>query len=477
MSGVHERDQRRRLGAWYTPPGLVDHVVELALTAVGPVPGRLRALDPACGDGRFLHAVGSRVEGSELAGMDIDEAAVSAARGVVPQAQLRHGDALVADWDGPYDLVIGNPPFLNQLSSRTSRGGRSHLGGGAYADAAALFLALAVDLVRPDGGVVALVLPASFLATRDTAPIRRRVLEQARLDALWWAGASVFDASVDTCVVVLVRGESQGKVTRSFGAEFASLPPATATDLAERPTWSHLLADAAGVPACDAVVGGVVGDLAGATAGFRDQFYGLAPFVHDGPGAPLITSGLVDVGRVAWGERRARFAGHSFAAPAVDVDRLLVEAPASLARWVTDRLRPKVVVATQTRIVEAAVDADGCFVPSVPVLSVEPRDAESVWRLGAALCSPVVSAWAASTFLGAGLTSRAIKLSARQVLEAPLPGADPAALDEAGSLLSVGDVHRCASLTMRAYGLDDTHPALAWWRAAVTGSGRRRRRR
>ena len=53
-------------------------------------------------------------------------------------------------------------------------------------------------------------------------------------------------------------------------------------------------------------------EIATATAGFRDQFYGLIPFVRDGPAdAPLVTSGLLDPGRSAWGERPARFGGLS----------------------------------------------------------------------------------------------------------------------------------------------------------------------
>ena len=85
--------------------------------------------------------------------------------------------------------------------------------------------------------------------------------------------------------------------------------------------------------------------LATATADFRDQYYGLVPHVADaGDGAPLVTSGLLDVGRCAWGERPARFARRSFAAPRVPVDAL----PPALQAWAAGRLVPKVLVATQT---------------------------------------------------------------------------------------------------------------------------------
>ena len=96
-----------------------------------------------------------------------------------------------------------------------------------------------------------------------------------------------------------------------------------------------------------------------------------------------------------------------------------------LAAWADARLRPKVVVATQTRVVEAAVDDDGSWWPSVPVISVvldpDHDDDETRWLVAAALSAPPVSAWAAERSGGTALAPQALKLSARQVLEVPLP--------------------------------------------------------
>ena len=96
----------------------------------------------------------------------------------------------------------------------------------------------------------------------------------------------------------------------------------------------------------------ILGDLATATAGFRDEYYGLRPAVvdaRDGDLPMLITSGLVDPGRVLWGERATRFDGRPFMHPRVDPAQL----GGRVGRWVHQRLVPKVVVATQTKVVEA----------------------------------------------------------------------------------------------------------------------------
>ena len=467
-AGPIDAQIRKRLGAWYTPPALVDHVLDEVLEPLLTTPGAadrgVRLLDPACGDGRFLVAAAERMRrrfGSVpdgcLHGVDIDPDAVRTARAALgTTADVHQGDALDGAVPGEalFDAVVGNPPYLNQLAAVTSRRGRSRWGGGPYADTAALFLSWALGAVRPDGGRVGFVLPHSLLATRDTASIRSEVLATARLDALWWAGERVFDAEVLTCIATFVRGEAQASIRRTHGPAFAPLPDADGHDLSVRPTWSHLVADAAGIPAVQL---GVVtlGELAGATADFRDQYYGLVGHVSDsGDGPPLVTSGLIDAGSCAWGERPARFARQSFNAPRVDLDAL---APA-LRTWATGRLVPKVLVATQTAVIEAVVDPAGRWLPSVPVITVVPRDRADLWRVGAVLCAPAATAWAAATYLGAALSAAAIKLSASQLLTVPLP-ARP--WDGAAAALADGDVDQCARLMDVAYGTD----LYDWWRA------------
>ena len=246
------RPTRKELGAWYTPPALVDAVVQEAVFE-----GAQSVLDPACGDGRFLRATGL----PQQTGVDID-----------PATSYIHDDALQRDWgDEQFDVVIGNPPFLNQLSRVTSRGGRSKFGGGPYADAAAEFLALAIRLARP-GGRVGLVLPQSLLATRDAAAIRAAVDGAAALRWMWWSNTQMFDASVRVWAGVWEVGADQGQVRRAFGPDFTELP-----SMPMPRTWSGLLTGSSAA----AHDGPTLGTIATFTVDFRDQYYGLIGAVGD----------------------------------------------------------------------------------------------------------------------------------------------------------------------------------------------------
>ena len=102
-----------------------------------------------------------------------------------------------------------------------------------------------------------------------------------------------------------------------------------------------------------------------------------------------------------------------------------------MSAWMTTRLVPKILVATQTKVIEAWVDARGEVLPLVPLLIVTPREGVDVWQLAAALASPIVAARAVAHYAGSALSSTAIKLSAKQLLLMPLPSHEAAWLESA----------------------------------------------
>ena len=466
---------RRRLGAHHTPAEVARRLAAIALEDVARIDGPV--LDPSCGGGAFLLAAGevlvaagvaadaaALVGAGMLRGVDVDPVAAATARAALeawsgvapPPGAVVVADALEEQWFPPAGAaaVVGNPPFLSPLTSGAPR--RTDPRAGAYTDTSARFLAAAVGLCRT-GGRVVLVQPESLLAARDAAPVRAAVLEAAALEGLWVAGEPVFVAGAGVCAPVLrVGGEQPRSIRRWRGADVHPAAPVR-VDIRALETWAPLRPiDVPKVPRSS----GRIGDLATATAGFRDEFYGLAAAADEalGPDDPrprLVTSGLVDPARILWGERPARIKGRPYRGPVVDLDRL----DGRVGAWTAARLVPKVLVATQTRLIEAAADPAGRYVPVTPVIAVVPADPTDLDRLLAALLAPAASAWALRHYGGTALSSDAVKLSARQVLDIPLPG-DAAAWDAASALVAEGDVAAAAAA------LSQGHPKLLeWWRS------------
>ena len=525
-------DDRRERGVFFTPSGIAERLTALALVPTnGSTAGTVA--DPACGAGVFLLAAGrllvdqgvadpATVVRRHLFGADIDPTSVEVTRrllatwagiepgqveGVVVGDPLHHGRDVWAGCPGGgattgFDAVVGNPPFLGQLRASTvvSAADRERLRYrfpglvAAYTDVAWLFLAAGLDLLA-DGGRMVLIQPQSVLAARDAGPVRDLVISSARLSGIWWDRSEVFAGHAEVCAPVVERSPSRRCprvetpvevfVDREVVIAGRSPEPAVGE------TWGGVLASVLGVPpgvpsGGGTTTGGSIGTMGAVTAGFRQHFYGLVAGVveRSGPDDPrplMVTTGSVDPLHLRWGDRPCRFDGRRWQAPVVDLDAVTAGDP-EVGRWFAERRRPKLLVASQTAVVEVIVDQTGDLVPVTPLIVVEPDgrsrevDLEVLWRLAAALSAPSITALAVRRFLGAARSSGRLRLSAAQVSDLPLP-TDAGAWNEGTALART--LHRSSGapagsdtwrefgrVMVAAYGVVDPEAAATlvdWW--------------
>jgi hypothetical protein len=333
-----------------------------------------------------------------------------------------------------------------------------------------------------------MVAPQSVLVAQDARAVRDALTALAPLTHVWWAGAHVFaGASVFVTGLALRRPDSARPaepvaIRRAHGPRFDTLPNADPA-LLHAETWTPLVADALGAPALALRPAGRLGDIARATADFRDEYYGLLPFVVDRRDADearfprLLLTGHIDPATSTWGERPVRFGRRAWANPRVDLSAL--DAEGSLAAWAAARRTPKILVATQTRTIEAVADPAGQWLTTTPTISVFPADG-AFWRVAAVLLGPVGAAWALANYGAAALAVGAIKLSAGQLEKLPLP-ADSTAWDEAAAGVAAAHAAadpaarrallvEAAGLSVRAYGQDAG--LVAWWRDRLPPAAR-----
>lgn len=194
--------QRAEQGIFYTPPILVRRLLDKAERA-GHDWRAGRAIDPSCGGGAFLVEVAARMLaamegtapaialaalGSRLRGWDIDPFAVwlanlaveavalplvaASGRRLGPVAEMRDALGPFGDAADQFGLVMGNPPFgkIKDTPGTCARFARSLHG---HPNLYGLFTDLAVHLARQDGGVIAYLTPASFLAGHYFKALRR----------------------------------------------------------------------------------------------------------------------------------------------------------------------------------------------------------------------------------------------------------------------------------------------------------------
>lgn len=270
----HSRSERAKAdstkagGVHYTPSGLASFVATNALESV-ELAGRLRVLDPACGDGALLAAVVDLVPPGtdlELVGCDKDPTAIEAAEarlaalgasGVTwsletcdflsEAAALREESTSlfgrspeVAALAEPFDLVIANPPYVRTqtLGADESRRLAGVFGLTGRVD---LYHAFAVAMTESlcEGGVLALLCSNRFMTTKGGSSLRRH-LQQLDLHRVFDLGdTKLFEAAVLPAVIVASRRAATGE--RPAMATVYECPPSP--DCVEVESVLHALDD------------------------------------------------------------------------------------------------------------------------------------------------------------------------------------------------------------------------------------------
>jgi methylase of polypeptide subunit release factors len=423
LGALHAALRRRDdgLGAVYTPPPLAARVVHGALACARPEPS---VLDPACGGGVFLveaaralwAAAGASTAAERvtllrrrLRGWDVDPGAVTVARLALAAAAGAPGadladvvvvrDALDGPVDRPFDVVVGNPPWVDAADQasraperRAALAARFATARGAW-DLFCVFAERGLELLAP-GGVHAFVVPDRLATAPYAAAIRRRLHGSGRrLAGLEVLDGDGFEAAVRPVAYVSVEGEDDAvPVARRGAVRTLRLPRDGAPwPLPEDDADERLLAALAGATPLGALAA-VWGAATVAEAyDLRDALVDGDP----GPGAwPAVNTGTLDPLVSLWGVRPLRYLGRSLPRPVVDPHALPARRRAQAAA-------PKLVVGGIGRRLEPFVDPTGGLVALKSTVVVLPGDpADLGWLAG----------WLASTAATRAFRARAAGL-------------------------------------------------------------------
>lgn len=238
------RGARRASGVFYTPPHLVDFIIEKTLEPLLAERSAeevlaLRLVDPSCGSGVFLVAALSAIEtalvergrkrgkalreaiaSSCLCGIDIDPIAIELCRRALSShvagndaapgsvnlddVDLRCADSLLDSGLGTFDVVIGNPPW-GQKELRFDDATKALLRENyqtatGVLDPFKLFIERAHQILEL-GGVWAFVLP-DIVLLKNHRTTRELILARSELCWVVHVGRAFANVNLDACVII-----------------------------------------------------------------------------------------------------------------------------------------------------------------------------------------------------------------------------------------------------------------------------------
>lgn len=227
VSGKRERglQERRQLGAYYTPERLSDMLASWAIRSRADL-----ILEPSFGGCGFLQSAVKALEGcgssdpkSSIYGCDIDVVAfdylAKILGGPADLVRFVQGDFLEVDtpegWPRAFDVVMGNPPYIPyqkiEASRRDGLNRRINAAGklGGRAGLWAYFVAHSIARLK-SGGRMAWVLPGAFIHADYAAALREYLTHHFTRAAAFVVHDRLFltEGTDEETVILLADGHS-----------------------------------------------------------------------------------------------------------------------------------------------------------------------------------------------------------------------------------------------------------------------------
>lgn len=435
-------DRRRAGGVYYTSAEAAAPLLQRAIAALEAPP--VRVLEPSCGGGRLVSATitaltshfgldprdaAARIDAYELdaTGLWLAQWQVASTHGeaVSSAVRWRQGDTLEAAElrDARFDLIVGNPPFGNAIHRSTRRSddarrayrARFPLAARGAFDKCSLFVELASALAGDDA-IICYILPQSWLAQPASDALREALGRGfAVREILAFDADAFFDAQVSTIGITLRRrqGDRRPAPTRVGGhGETRVIDMPTLFETADwgaalHPFTVEVQARAHALVRLDAHVelsAGATTDEAYAWQAHIEELaapsaHGAAPThtpaldddalrqARDAGKKPLVIAGMIDPFELRWGTLPTRYLGADYARPMIAVDALA-------ARRGELSNRPRALLPTLSRVLEAWPDLRGEVVGAVSTIAAWPRARERASERETLLLAAMLnSAW------------------------------------------------------------------------------------
>lgn len=214
------RGELKARGAFYTPLDLTRFLARWAIRSAGD-----QVLEPACGDGAFLGAIGERfveLGGHDLldrlVGVERDADEADKARALAEGARILTADFFDVDPSSisTVDAVIGNPPYIRYhgfIGEDRLKGLARARGQGVeltrLASSWAHFVVHSIGFLAPEGRL-ALVLPAELLHADYGQPVRDLLMARFGSVIIVAFDRMVFPEAQVDAVLLLASNDDRG---------------------------------------------------------------------------------------------------------------------------------------------------------------------------------------------------------------------------------------------------------------------------
>ena len=192
------KTEKKQYGFFVTPPAIINEVIT-RIKKENPAIHSI--LEPSCGTGEFISACQKAFPEVPIDGVEWNPTVFEHTQKIFPG--IHHADFTKWSKTG-YDLIVGNPPYFVCSKDDVPPVYREYMVG--RPNMFGVFILHALALLNPNG-IVAFVIPKSFMNSAYYAKIREHILRTCRiLDIMVFDQADFIDTEQETFGIFLQKG-------------------------------------------------------------------------------------------------------------------------------------------------------------------------------------------------------------------------------------------------------------------------------
>ncbi len=200
------------LDQFYTPPEVISRMWGLALKYGFKFEGA-NVLEPSCSVGRFFDYIPKNSMVNKVVGYDTDSVAATICQLLYPKYDIINASFETIFFQGrrhiglaglkePYDLVIGNPPYMPYVSEYAPLGEKAATGALTME---MYFMMRGVDVLKA-GGLLVMIIPSSFMNNKDAYnDFKEKLIAKAELLTAYRCPSGTFDRTDVTADILVLR--------------------------------------------------------------------------------------------------------------------------------------------------------------------------------------------------------------------------------------------------------------------------------
>ena len=162
------KDEKKAGGIFITPRSIIAALMDRL--PLGFIPRRI--LEPSAGTGEIANYARARYPDAHIDAVEINPTIFEAIKRVCPPYNYLCADFTTWTPTEPYDLIVGNPPFIVCGKTAVPEPYRAHMVG--RPNLFGIFILHSLSMLKV-GGIIAFVVPASFLNAAYYAKIRNHM--------------------------------------------------------------------------------------------------------------------------------------------------------------------------------------------------------------------------------------------------------------------------------------------------------------